>query len=495
MSLHKRGEAGQKKHVRPGLKPKALVLAVAACFGMSAQANPTAPVVVHGSASFATAGNILNVTNSANAIINWGSFSIGANELTRFIQPSALSAVLNRVTGQDPSAILGALQSNGRVFLVNPNGIMFGAGAQIDVAGLVASTLNLSNDDFLNNRMRFTDGAGAGNVLNQGNITGGNVYLVGKAVTNDGLINTPNGEVLLAAGNSVELVNPGTPNLRVEIVAPDNEARNLGSIAAEAGRVGIYAGLIQQGGLINANSAVAEGGRILLKAAKNTTLDAGSQTTASGASGGSITIQSGDTTLAAGSIEARGGSGAGGTVQVLGNKVGLTGNAAIDASGETGGGTVLVGGDYQGKNPEVQNAYRTYVGEDVSIRADAVTQGDGGKVIVWADDTTRYYGNISARGGAVAGNGGFAEVSGKHNLDFRGSADLGAPMGQVGTLLLDPDFISIDISGLDPLPVIGLGPELGYLFADPGAYGGPSISIDPMLINAAAANVILQANE
>ena len=94
----------------------------------------------------------------------------------------------------------------------------------------MASTLNLSNDDFLNNRMRFTDGAGAGSVVNQGNISSGSVYLVGSAVTNDGLITSPNGEVILAAGDSVELVNPGTPNLRVEIVAPDNEARNLGQL-------------------------------------------------------------------------------------------------------------------------------------------------------------------------------------------------------------------------------------------------------------------------
>jgi filamentous hemagglutinin family protein len=149
------------------IRPTAAALAVAACFSGPVLANPTNPTVVHGTATFATAGNILNITNSHNAIINWGSFSIGINELTRFIQPSALSAVLNRVTGQDPSAILGALQSNGRVFLLNPNGIVFGAGAQINVAGLVASTLNLSNDDFLNNRMRFTDGAGAGSVVNQ----------------------------------------------------------------------------------------------------------------------------------------------------------------------------------------------------------------------------------------------------------------------------------------------------------------------------------------
>lgn len=426
------------------MRPTAVALAVTACFNSPVLANPTAPTVVNGTASFATAGNILNITNSHNAIINWGSFSIGVNELTRFIQPSALSAVLNRVTGQDPSAILGALQSNGRVFLLNPNGIVFGSGAQINVAGLVASTLNLSNDDFLNNRMKFTDGVGAGSVVNNGSITGGSVYLVGNAVTNNGLIASPNGEVVLAAGNSVELVNPGTPNLRVEIVAPDNEARNLGTISAEAGRIGIYAGLITNSGTLNASGAVSEGGKILLKATRNTTLDAGSQTTASGTTGGTISIQSGDTTLVAGDIAATGSTGNGGTVHVLGDKVGLIDVASVDASGAAGGGTVLVGGDYQGKNPDVQNAYRAYVGPNAKIKADAITTGNGGKVVVWSDDATRFYGNISARGGVMGGNGGLVEVSGKRWLDYNGLVDTRAPKGLTGTLLLDPSDITID---------------------------------------------------
>ncbi|MBY0268376.1 MAG: filamentous hemagglutinin N-terminal domain-containing protein [Burkholderiales bacterium] len=461
-----------------------VALAVAACFSSVVLANPVNPTVVHGTASFSTAGNILNITNSPNAIINWGSFSIGVNELTRFIQQSGSSAVLNRVTGQDPSAILGALQSNGRVFLLNPNGIVFGAGAQINVAGLVASTLSLSNDDFLNNRMRFTDGAGAGSVVNNGSITGGSVYLVGNAVTNNGLITSPNGEVVLAAGNSVELVNPGTPNLRVEVVAPDNEARNLGTITAEAGRIGIYAGLIQQGGTLRADSAVVEGGRILLKAGKNVTLAAASRTSASGATGGRVDIEAGDTAIVEGDITAAGSAGAGGTVSVLGNLVGLTGHASIDASGDTAGGTVLIGGDFQGKNPEVQNAFRTYVGPDVTIHADAITQGDGGKVIVWADDTTRFYGNISARGGAHGGDGGFAEVSGKQGLDFRGAANLGATHGATGTLLLDPDFINITTGGFD----FYSGPIL--FAALPG-----TISLHPGFLDFVAANIVLQANE
>ena len=292
---------------------KAAALAVAACFGASvlnpAYAGPTNPVVVNGAAQFTTVGNLLSITNTPNAIINWGSFSIGANEITKFIQQSASSAVLNRVVGQNPSSILGALQSNGRVFLINPNGIVFGAGSQINVGGLVASTLNLSNEDFLAGRMRFTGGLG-NSVINQGDITtpsGGNVYLIGNAVTNNGIITSPKGDVILAAGKSVELVNPGTPDLRVEIVAPDNRAINLGSIVAASGRIGIYAGLINQANTINANSVVVgENGRITLKATKNIDLGKDSVTTANGPNGGKIEIQSGNTTLVSGVVEAKG---------------------------------------------------------------------------------------------------------------------------------------------------------------------------------------------
>ncbi len=331
------------------LRPKIAALAVAACFSSVVLANPTAPTVVHGTASFAQAGSILNVTNSHNAIINWGSFSIGVNELTKFIQPSALSAVLNRVVGQDPSAILGALQSNGRVFLLNPNGIVFGAGSQINVAGLVASTLNMSNADFLAGRMNFTDGAGAGAVVNNGSInaSGGPVYMVGNAVTNNGIITSPGGEIVLAAGNSVELVNPGTPNLRVEIQADSNEARNLGSVVADAGRIGIYAGLIKQGGVLNANSAVAEGGRIMLKSTRRTDLEVGSVISARGTNGGRIEVLSGMTegqVVVAGRLDASGTgwAGQGGFVETSAAHVAIDASTRVNTLGGSASGRWVI---------------------------------------------------------------------------------------------------------------------------------------------------------
>jgi filamentous hemagglutinin family protein len=482
-------------------------VAVSSCFAAPALANPTGANVVRGTAAIHQAGNLLQITNSPNAIINWQSFSIGANEITRFIQQSPSSAVLNRVTTQNPSQILGTLQSRladgltrgGKVFLINPNGIVFGAGSQIDVGGLVASTLNMTDKDFLDGNLRFGDGLGK-NLINQGEIatsSGGSVYLVGSAVTNQGIIRSPQGEVILAAGNSVELVSPGAPNLRVEVVAGDNAARNLGQVVADAGRVGIYAGLVTQSGTLRADSAVAEGGRIVLKATKNATLEAGSVTSASGVSGGSVTVQSGDTTLVAGAVEAAGATGKGGTIHALGNLVGVIGDANIDASGNTGGGTVLVGGDFQGKNPGVQNAYRTYLGPDAVIRADAAASGNGGKVIVWADDVTRVYGSVSAHGGTESGNGGFVEISGKGSLDFGARVNVGAANGATGTLLLDPQDIVIsnttttDNNQLNANTPTGGDPAGAIFFGDSS---GSAFTISDEALEAQTGNIVLQAS-
>ena len=523
-------------------------VAVASCFAAGgALANPTGPTVTHGTAVFQQSGNVLQITNSPNAIINWQGFSIGVNELTCFIQNSAVSAVLNRVITQHPSQILGALQSNGRVFLINPNGIVFGPNSRIDVSGMVASTLNLSDTDFLTGRMRFTETPGAGILVNQGSLTaapGGHIYLVAPDVTNSGLITSPGGEVVLAAGKTVELMDPGTPYLRVQVTAPDNQALNLGRIAAESGRTGIFAGLIAQRGAINADGArVGESGKIVLAAGKNTTLEAGSITTASGASGGKVTIQSGDativagvveakgtegqggtvqvlgnrvdlvggasidvsgaiggkveiqsadTTLVAGVVEAKGTEGPGGTVQILGNLVGLIGNASVDVSGAAGGGAVLVGGDIQGRNPDIQNASRTTITAGASIRADATGQGDGGRVIVWSDNLTRFYGEISVRGGPRGGDGGFAEVSGKDELAFGGKVTLSAPAGRGGTLLLDPTDITLVAAGgtLDGQLSGSADPNL--LFSD--GSGNTTLSVTALTTGFASGNtIVLQA--
>ncbi|HTF15199.1 MAG TPA: filamentous hemagglutinin N-terminal domain-containing protein, partial [Burkholderiales bacterium] len=465
-----------KLRQRSAFKPKLIALSVAASFSLASThslANPTGGTVSSGSATFASSGNTLTITNSANAIINWQSFSIGASEITRFLQSSGSSAVLNRVVGANgvipQSVIDGVLASNGRVFLLNSSGIVIGATARIDVAGFVASSLNLSDQDFLNGRMRFTETPGAGAVSNAGVIDttsggpGGRVFLVGPDVQNSGVIRSPQGEIVLAAGKSVELVSENSPFVTVRVVADAEQALNVGQLISDSGRIGMFGALVRQGGVVEANSAVAgANGEIRLVATRDLTLDAGSLTTANGASGGSVTLQAqGGTNLISGTVEAKGSSGQGGTIHALGVRVGVIGNGVIDASGDAGGGTVLVGGDYHGGNTEIQNAQQTVIGSDGIIRADAGTSGDGGRVIVWSDESTKFFGSISARGGAQSGNGGFVETSGRALQAF-GNVDTRALNGRGGSWLLDPDTIQIVGTGNDLLINCGLVPALCF---------------------------------
>ncbi|MGE3161602.1 MAG: filamentous hemagglutinin N-terminal domain-containing protein [Burkholderiales bacterium] len=470
----------RRRRPEANLKPKLLAVSVAACFALHAaslRANPTGPTVVHGSVGFSGLGtSSLTITNQSvgNAIINWNGFSIGVDELTRFAQFANL-AVLNRVTGSELSSILGSLQSDGRVFLINPNGIVFGASARIDVAGLVASSLNLSDQDFLANRLHFTEVPGAGAVLNNGVIetaAGGRVYLVAPTVENNGLITSPQGAIVLAAGKEVELVDAASPLVTVKVAA-QGQAVNVGELVAQGGSIGMFGTLVRNSGVVEAGGAVAgPGGDIRLVAAKD--LEVGGTVSASGTSGGRVLLQAeGGTNLIDGTVEAKGSSGKGGSVSALGVRVGVVGYGVIDASGETGGGTVLVGGDYQGRNAEVQNAQSTLIGRDGVIRADAMTAGDGGRVIVWADRDTRFYGDISAKG-AAGGVGGVVETSGKDVLEAFGSV----AVGKGGTWLLDPGFINIVASnnGPDDSQLVSSG-ALDFF------YGGPPPATSTVGVN------------
>lgn len=482
-------------------------------------ANPDGATVISGNASFNQQGNTLTVTNSPGTIINWQKFSIQPDETTRFIQESVDSAVLNRVVGQDPSQILGKLQSNGRVFIINPNGVLFGKNSMVDVSGLVASTLSLSNENFISQQLNFIGDNLNGAINNQGVITtaeGGFVYLIAPNVENHGVITSPKGEVILAAGHSVQLVSSDNPDIRVSITAPEGEALNVGDIITRGGQTSIYAGIINQQGTVSADSAVVgENGKIFFKATKRTNLSSTSTTTANGNEGGSITIQTIEgLTEVYGDISAKGTNGKGGNVQILGNHVGIFDEANVDASGVKGGGTVLIGGDNKGKNPDVQNAKATYVGVNTQMHADAIEEGDGGTVIVWSDDATRAYGIITAKGGETSGDGGFVETSGGF-LDVAGiNLDVSVLSGKGGTWLLDPYDISISIGTTNNLGVPNFTPTAtgsvidyqdiqGQLNAgtsvtiDTGTPGGDlgNISVDePLSTNGTGATLTLNAH-
>jgi filamentous hemagglutinin family protein len=435
-----------------------------------AQANPTGGVAIQGQAAFTTNGNSLLVTTQNGAglnhsAINWQSFSIPTGSSTYFQQPTAASTSINRVVTNTPSLIFGSLGSNGNLVLVNQSGITVGAGAVVDTAGFTASALRMSDADALSGRLRFGDAASSpGAVSVMGNVLArsGDVVLMGSSVDTgiSALVQAPNGSTVLSAGQQVEITGRGLEGIVMQVQAPTDSAVNLGTLKGDA--VGIFAGTLKHSGLIQATTATLEGGRVVLKASGDTYVQDSSQTLATSASG------------------------KGGQIHVLGKRVVVTDSAVLDASGATGGGTVLVGGDYQGRNAAIQNASVTYFGPRASIKADATVTGDGGKVVVWADDTTRAYGGIRVKGGSQGGNGGFVETSGHRYLDFQGRVDTSAAFGQAGTLLLDPSDITIDNSALD----INVSLLAGILTSIPTV----NSTLTWATINAQSGNLTIQTN-
>ncbi len=417
--------------------------------GRTALANPTGAAVVNGRVVLSNAvPGTLEITNSPGAIVNWRQFSIGNGETTRFLQESAASAILNRVTGGDPSAIAGRLLSNGRVFLINRNGIVFGPGAVVDTAGLVASTLDISDEDFIAQNLRFQGDAASGSIENQGYIKAGadgSIFLIAPHITNGGVIETDGGRLVLAAGQSVSLVSLDSDNIVFDVQAPDDAVVNLGELLTRGGAAAMFAGTIEHRGSVNADSVSRDAqGRVQLRATSAVDVTAGAVLSANGDTGGSVVIDAGaGRAEVSGSVSARGDAGTGGSVEMYGDTVALRAAASVDATGASGGGAVRIGGEFRGAGPRVDNARRTAVAAGATINADARDRGDGGSVVVWSDEQTMFAGRISARGGADGGDGGLAEVSGKRYLDFSGRVDLLAPAGKSGTLLLDPKNITV----------------------------------------------------
>ncbi len=450
---------GRFRCVRKALVSAAFSLAPALAFALDPATVPTGGTVAAGAASISQAGPRLTVQQQSNrAILNWNTFNIGAGASVNFQQPASTSVVLNRVAGGGGvSEIYGSLTANGQVFLVNPAGTLFARGAQVNVGGLVASSLDITNENFMNGIHRFAANGTAGSILNQGTLTaadGGYIALLAPQVRNEGVVAARMGTVAFGAGEAVRLDINGTGlvEMQVEQAAVDALIANRSLVQADGGIVlmgtraagQLAAGVVNNSGEIRAARVTERDGVIRLEAGD--VANSGS-IAAEGADGGRITLASGNTTINSGSISARGSAGKGGEVRLLGDKVGLFGSARVDASGELGGGTVLLGGNYQGKGPE-QNASRTVVDADAQVDASATGNGDGGKVIVWANDFTRFSGSIEAKGGPQGGNGGFVETSAKNVLRAFGKVDASAPKGIGGTWLLDPNNITIS-SGTD----------------------------------------------
>lgn len=422
--------------------PSALTLAIALAWSavpVQSYANPTGGVAVVGQASMANNGNKLLVTTQNGAgtnysAINWQSFSIPVGSSTYFAQPTASSTSINRVVTNTPTQIFGTLSSNGNLVLVNQAGIAVGTGAVVDTNGFTASSLAMSDADAMAGRLRFGDGSiSTAAVSVDGSILArnGDVVLLGSGVNTgvNALVQAPNGSTVLAAGQQVEITGRGLEGIRMQVQAPADTAVNLGTLKGDA--VAMFAGTLRHSGAIQATTATLEGGRVVLKASGDAYVEGAGSITATGVTGGSV--------------------------DVLGQRVAVLDNASIDVSGQTGGGSIRVGGDYHGKNASVPNAAVTYVGSGTQLLANAGDSGEGGKIVVWADDTTRYFGTISANGGAQSGSGGFVEVSGKNFLSFNGLVSTAAQKGNKGTLLLDPTniFIATDQPTATALGMVG----------------------------------------
>lgn len=455
--------------------------------------NPQGGIVAAGAASIASTGNVTNITQSTNkAVINWQTFNIAPNEATHFMQPSTSSITLNRVNPYNGSSqIFGQLTANGNIWIINPAGILFGKGAQVNVGGILATTADISDRDFMRGNYQFRQNPQwNGAVINQGTITardGGLVALVAPGVENSGIIQAKRGRVILGAGNTytVDLYGDGLINFGVDANitkrakdSNSNELRNAvtnsGKIIANGGTVvmtvraakNVVEHSINMSGIVEAKSVYQRGGVIVL--------DGGNHS--------SVKIT--------GTINASGRKFAqnGGLVKISGRKIILAENARIDASGYKGGGKIYIGGGKQGKDSSIKNAKNTYIGSNVQLLADATTYGNGGEIIVWADNSTQFNGTASARGGTLGGNGGFVETSGKENLSVGATAfvDTRAPYGKTGKWLLDPKNITIATAGGSAYSA-----GVNNLFSNNPT---GNVTITPASLNSAATDIILQAN-
>lgn len=373
------------------------------------RANPSGEEVVAGQAEFERSGSTLTVTQgSQNVIINWQDFSIGAGELTRFLQPDSTAAALNRVISNNPSHLMGTLEANGNIFLINQNGILVGSGAVIDTNSFIASTLDVSDEAFMAGGDLTFLGDSQAAIQNLGTITadGGDIFLIARKIDNSGTLSAAQGTVGLLAGAEVLLTAAGENRGSVRI-GTSNDSIEDGAAIKNSGDVkaamvtldatgSMYSVAINNEGAIRATGADTSGGRVRLVAGGGDIHNSGeiSAQSADG-SGGNIEIAAGSnedgtaTVYHSGTIDASGyAEGAtGGRVEVTGDRVALLDDSLIDASGDAGGGDVYVGGGFQGQDPDIQNAERTFVGSGAEIKADAVTEGDGGEVIVWPTAT------------------------------------------------------------------------------------------------------------
>ncbi|HHF4922602.1 TPA: filamentous hemagglutinin N-terminal domain-containing protein, partial [Haemophilus influenzae] len=322
----------------------------------------------------------------------------------------------NRVTSNQISQLKGILDSNGQVFLINPNGVAIGKNAIINTNGFTASTLDISNENIKARNFTFeqTKDKALAEIVNHGLITvgkDGSVNLIGGKVKNEGVISVNGGSISLLAGQKITISDIINPTITYSIAAPENEAINLGDIFAKGGNINVRAATIRNKGKLSADSVSKDKSGNIVLSAKEGEAEIG------------------------GVISAQNQQAKGGKLMITGDKVTLKTGAVIDLSGKEGGETYL-GGDERGEGKnDIQLAKKTSLEKGSTINVSGKEKG--GRAIVWGD-IALIDGNINAQGSDIAKTGGFVETSG-HYLSIGDNATT-----KTKEWLLDPDNVTIE---------------------------------------------------
>ena len=417
---------------------------------------PTQGVVVQGQATIEQTAGTMQIHQLTNrSIINWQTFNIGQHAVVNFNQPSSSAVMLNRVTGNTSSQILGNLNANGQIFLLNASGVYFGGGANVNVGALVASTQSINDTQFMSDQYLFQQNQ-SGVIVNDGTINGGYLALIAPQITNTGSLSASQGDVVLASGENVAL--NVSPSGRINVSMTESEAQSLiqntGTVVAQQAvqfKVNAVQTVVDQS--INAPDSIDQ---------LVTTNGVVRMVRSTG------TIQAEDITLAAGSgsafidgtLDVSQADGIGGTISISGVETEIGADAYLNAQGTLGGGNIYVGGQWQGQGT-MQQALYTSIAPGAILDASATVLGDGGTIVAWSDIThslakTYANGQFIARGGPQGGSGGQIETSG-HYLNTAGiGIDAHAPMGANGLWFIDPYDIAIVAADAD-LNVLGVG--------------------------------------
>jgi len=439
----------------------------------SAFTNPNSGSIVSGDVSFSETSNGLTINQvSDEAWIDWPSFNISVDEWVHFNQLTN-GLTVNRVTGNDLSEIYGQLSSTGTIYLINPNGILFSESSRVDVGGLFVTDHWLAENGTLSPSYNSKGIKNLGKINSRTDLT-----LLAANLINQGELNADNVSLIANAGALLNLDDQGLVSVLVPADGSESWIENTGAIVANGQ---IYLGSADKNDWLNE-----------LAAEQNISVSGelnGNEITIQGSQ---IELIDAELTAQLIDIESRHSTHIGNSqlhavdniVRIRGEEIQLFSGSSIDV----GSGQLTIGGYYQGQGSD-RNANFVHVSSTVNLYGNGGTNGDGGEIILWSDGTTSFHGNIETKGGTQSGDGGFVEVSGKETLVFRGEVNTQASNGQMGTLLLDPDTITIADGSGASADTDGV-----VLYAD---YSNADITIYETDLEgiAAGTNINLQADE